>query len=216
MISAIEAEKLARAHRARTEHDPNFRFNPIRAVVGLKMRVVLGDRATMRCDAQLRPTLETESGYEIELARGLTYVEQVWGVAHESGEYEIKLANIRPYYSEDPAEAAHYLSLMERAADTVALAIACPEEITQRLYDEHGWDLSAYRKELHVSESRIAVRLGNLLMAPVAVVRKDQVHRSDYWRGPLYDEQIIHAALTYKHELCFDLEDEQGIVVRWP
>lgn len=196
------------------------RFDPVAMVVRLHLRVVRGDREQMGCNAMLRATTATTSGYEIVLARGLSYQQQVYEIAHEIAEYILAWHGHRPELSDDLEAEALARASIETAAETLAMAIIMPRKMMTRLYAKHWWALAEYRKELLVAEWMIAIRLGNALHTPVAVLRGKataafpDVVRSDWWPGCVYDEQIVESIERRDHQV-FELGDERGYVVLW-
>lgn len=196
------------------------RFDPVAMVVRLHMRIVRGDREAMGCNAMLRATKATTSGYEIVLARGLSYRRQIYEIAHEIAEYILAWHGYRPELSDDPELEALARASIETAAETLAMAIVMPRRLLVRLHAKHWWNLAEYRKELLVAEWMIAIRLGNALHTPVAVLRGKttaaipDVVRSDWWPACVYDEEIVESIERRNHQV-FELGDERGYVVLW-
>lgn len=208
MLTASDGEGLASWILYEGGIDLDRRFDLIAAVTALGMRIERSDRT------RLRRTCKTPSGYEIALARFLSYEEQQEEVAHELVERAFIERGLRPALYEDDEDEDRARAQVELAAETVTLATVCPYRITNRMWWRHCWDLPAYRKELYVREATVALRLGNLRHVPVALVRRGRVTRSDWWTEPVYDHEIIAQARDGYRERI-DLTDEDAYVIRW-
>lgn len=102
----------------------------------------------------------------IVVRRRLTFERLNWVVGHELGEWALR----REGYEEDDRETI---------ANGVAGALAMPQTIFARMFRANGFDLSWMAAEFIVPEGAVALRVGEVVGEPVALVTPKRIHRRD-------------------------------------
>lgn len=115
--------------------------------------------------------VENDDGtHTVQLGGDLSVAAAFWKTGHELGEFRMKRR--RPFAYVGPDK--------ERVANQLAGAILVPRPVLQALYPVYGESLASLARRLGATQLVTALRVGEALCTPVAVVGAHRVIR----RGP--------------------------------